>query len=224
MIDIPRVLAELFVTQGWLQPCQLRRGGPFAFRLGVSPETAKCVFFSPQINGCRIHFTGFKPPQCWIYPTGFSAGVKTCKKGYDWDIVDPQKARAAENLLEDYKAFSLEEVRHEIELLEASFAEEDQFLRNALASLPPRKFVGLSWGYSGLEVADAGGNSLQIKSTCEAVVPDCPRDFMECPHLCSPLVDTIIALYAQNLGRYYQNEESVELLQFRELRAKKEVK
>jgi Fe-S-cluster containining protein len=223
MIDIPRVLAELYVSQEWLEPGQLRRGGPFAFRLGVSPETAKCVFFDPEVNGCRVHFTGFKPPQCWIYPVGFTSGVKTCKKGYDWDIIDPEKACVAENLLEDYKEFSLEEARHEVELLEASFAEKDQFLRNALVSLPPRKFVGFSWGYSGLEVADAGGNSLQLKSTCEVFVPDCPRDFIKCPHLCTPLVDTIIGRYAQNLGRYYQNEECLELVQFREVKAKKDV-
>ncbi|HMF32923.1 MAG TPA: hypothetical protein VKK79_15985 [Candidatus Lokiarchaeia archaeon] len=218
MIDIPRVLAELYVEQGWLSPGNLRRGGPFAFRLGVSARTAKCVFFDHDLNGCRAHFTCFKPPQCWIYPTGFDAGVKTCKKGYEWDIVDPAAAREAEILLEKYKTLSLEEVEGEVPLLKASWVKIEQTLRATLGNLPPRKFVGMTWGYTGLGVADAEGISLQARSACLQTVPDCPQDFIECERMCPAVIEWVLEQYAPKLDLFFQNEECGELLQLRDLK------
>jgi len=218
MIDVPRVLVELYLSQKWLAAENLRRGGPFAFRLGVSDSTAKCVFFNPRINGCGVHFTGFKPPQCWIYPIGFTKGEKTCKKGYTWDIINAEKAREAEILLEDYKAFSIEEAREEVPRLKAGWATLRLIIAGKMKTIPPSRFLGMTWGFEGLQPLDGAGFSLQIKAICTEVLPECQKHFMECPSMCERVVDTIIERYESHLDLFFQGSESVEILQVRDLK------
>jgi Fe-S-cluster containining protein len=218
MIDVPRVLVDLYVDQGWITSAELRRGGPFAFRLGVSDQTAKCVFFDPRLNGCRVHFTGFKPPQCWIYPTGFAKGEKICKKGYTWDLIDGDKAVKAEQLLEEYKAFSLEEVQGEVARLKAGWAKSRPALSNKLKSIPPARFLGMTWVRDGLQPLDAAGYSLQIKGICESSGGTCAKDFMECGAMCELVVEAILSRYENRLDLFYQRAECMELLQMRDLK------
>ncbi len=218
MIDVPRVLVDLYLDQGWITPAELRRGGPFAFRLGVSDQTAKCVFFDPRLNGCRVHFTGFKPPQCWIYPTGFAKGEKTCKKGYAWDLIDADKAAKAEQLLEEYKAFSLNEVQSEVPLLKSGWNATRPELGKKLKSIPPARFLGMTWVRDGLQPLDAAGYSLQIKAICESSGRGCTMDFMECGAMCEHVVEAILGRYESHLDLFYQRAECIELLQIRDLK------
>lgn len=217
MIDVPRVLVELYLNQGWIMPEELRRGGPFAFRLGVSDRTAKCVFFDTKVNGCKLHFTGYKPPQCWIYPTAFTKGEKTCKKGYTWDLIDCDKATKAEYLLDKYKLFSLEEVQGEVPKLKAGWKMIRSELCNKLRKIPPAQFLGMSWVLNGLQPLDKAGFSLQVKAICESARETPPKDFMECGSMCERVVDAILDRYESHLDLFYQHSECVELLRLRDL-------
>ncbi len=217
MIDVPRVLVEFYLEQGWITPPELRRGGPFAFRLGVSDRTAKCVFFDHKVNGCRLHFTGFKPPQCWIYPTGFTKGEKTCKKGYIWDLIDADNATKAEQLLEEYKIFSLDEVKSEVPRLKASWTKNRPKIATKMGVIPPARFLGMNWGFEELQPLDKAGFSLQVKAICELNRGDCKKDFMDCGSMCERVVDAILGRYESHLDLFYQHAECVEFLQVRNL-------
>ncbi|OLS13918.1 MAG: hypothetical protein RBG13Loki_2467 [Promethearchaeota archaeon CR_4] len=218
LIDVPRALIELYMKEGWLEAGHVRRGGPFAFRLGVADNTAKCIFFDPQINGCRVHFTGFKPPQCWIYPTGFTKGEKTCKKGYSWDIINEEKARAAEILLEEYKKFGIEDAREEVARLKADWATLRLIVAKKLKMIPPSHFLGMTWGFEGLQPLDEAGFSLQIKRICKDGLPECEKDFMECAVMCERIVDAIVNRYGSYLDLFFQGSESREFLRIRDLK------
>ena len=88
-MDVPFVLADHYVRHGWAEKTEFIRGSHFSFRVKMDLETSRCPFFDQQINGCAVHFTGMKIPQCWVYPTGLDPTEDVpdcCKQACGWKI------------------------------------------------------------------------------------------------------------------------------------------
>ena len=68
-IDVPKVLAEEYIKRGYASKDDFIRSDVFSFHLRFDENTGKCFLFDKEKNGCSVHNSGIKPPQCWIYPT-----------------------------------------------------------------------------------------------------------------------------------------------------------
>ena len=71
-INVPKILANEFINLGYANKEDFIRSDVFSFKLRFDEKKGKCFLFDKNINGCSVHNSGIKPPQCWIYPTNFS--------------------------------------------------------------------------------------------------------------------------------------------------------
>ena len=94
-INVPKILANEYIDKGYASKDDFIRSDVFSFKLRFDEEKAKCFLYDKNINGCLVHASGIKPPQCWIYPTKFANPENkeiSCKKASGWKIIDFEKA------------------------------------------------------------------------------------------------------------------------------------
>ncbi|MHA1104994.1 MAG: YkgJ family cysteine cluster protein [Promethearchaeota archaeon] len=218
-IDIPKVLAEEYINKSLATEIDFIRSNIFSFHLRFDEYTGKCFFFDKQINGCKIHNSGIKPPQCWIYPAGFSNPENkdiSCKKLPGWKIINPEKALKAEKLLKKYIFLCQLEARREraniLKRVGSNNGKEplyiSEILKNSIKSIPPSSIGGFKDGWDHLEILSAEGLSFQMKKFCLRVNPDCkylPDDYFECKNTCDIVALEIIQFLQKNLLKFVKS-------------------
>ena len=219
-IDIPKVLAKEYIKRGYASVNDFIRSNIFSFQLRFNEKTGKCFLFDKEINGCLIHNSGIKPPQCWIYPTGFSnqenKGI-SCKKVSGWTIKYPKKARKAEELLQKYIFLCKIEAKKELTLIKKRLDTLDtknaqtnlRTLKEALNSIAPHSLGGFKdlWNHIGLLSAE--GISLQMKKFCVKHNSKCHflvEDFINCDEICNEIASKLIEFLQSNLYTYIKME------------------
>ncbi|TFG00549.1 MAG: hypothetical protein EU541_01995 [Promethearchaeota archaeon] len=208
-IDVPKILAEKYIEFRYINKREIIRSNIFAFKLALNPQTYKCVLFDKKINGCSVHNSGIKPPQCWIYPTKFSnpnGKEISCKRVSGWKIIDKEKTKKAEKLLEHYKFLCLLEARNELKLIQNRIlrAEQESLIKQ-IQEFKPSELGGFRDGWDVIEPLSAEGISLQLKKFCLKHNPECkylPESFMECNQICKKIANTLIGFLKENLYNY----------------------
>jgi len=223
MIDIPDCLARQYIERGVLFPENIRRGDVFAWKLNVSSETSRCCFFSPEIYGCQIYVVALelRPPQCAIYPAGYTTGAVACKAGAGpWVVQDKEKGAACEKLLHVYRDFCLAEretCKHDL------ISSADYQLRGHFADLaremPPSSIAGVKDTWHGLEPLEAEGISLTNKHACSGF---CDRPYLECRSVCKPMLDDFIDMLCEVLPAFISARDMKEEYLLRDLVAFRE--
>ena len=187
-IDVPKILAEEYIKRGYANRRDFVRSNIFTFQLRFNEKTGKCFLFDKEINGCSIHKSGIKPPQCWIYPTGFSNPNNyeiSCKKSSGWKIINIAKAKEAEMLLQKYIFLCNIEAKKELRLI-----------RERL-------------GYKDSTVLSAEGLSLQMKKFCFLYSENCKHlvdNFLDCTIICEVVADKLIEFLIENLYPYIKEK------------------
>jgi Fe-S-cluster containining protein len=201
MIDVPKILAEYYIERGYARKEDFSRGNLFSFQINVSASNSKCVFYDSNLNGCVLHKTMYKPPQCWIYPTGFSSepgeekkmagdGTIACKVSAGWLIVDNEKIQSAKNLFNEYVVFCEREYQRETTKEKLNSRLEPIF--ELLGECSPKSIAGVIDGWDTFSILKAEGISLKLKAYCEQVSDGaCNCDYMECKNVCDEIVDMI---------------------------------
>ena len=219
-IDVPKVLAEEYINKSLATETDFIRSNIFSFHLRVDEKTGKCFFFDNQINGCKIHNSGIKPPQCWIYPAGFSNLENkdiSCKKLPGWKITNPEKTLEAEKLLKKYIFLCQLEARKEfVNILKRIGIKEEkeslillENLKNNIKSAPPSSIGGFKDGWDHLEILSAEGLSFQMKKICLLVNAKCkmlPNDYFECKNTCEIVALEIIQFLQKNLLKFVKSQ------------------
>jgi hypothetical protein len=100
-IDVPQALVKYYCKYGWASSSDFFRGGIFAFQIQVSSITHRCIFFDLQLNGCRLHQTHLKPPQCALYPLKHTETSAICRMNYSVTI-DSSKEEELHSLFKQY--------------------------------------------------------------------------------------------------------------------------
>lgn len=219
-IGVPKALAEELINNKYANEDDFIRSNTFSFKLRFNDETAKCFLFDEKINGCSVHFSGIKPPQCWIYPTDFSHHSKetiSCKKVGGWKIIKPEKTRNAEKLFQKYLDKCKEEAHIELlEIDERMGLNKNEVsntylhdLKIQLMNIAPSHLAGLMDSWSFIQILPAEGYSLQLRKICLKHCPSCnymKENFLDCKNICSVIADILIQMVQENLPKYINKE------------------
>jgi len=213
-IDIPKVLAEEYIKRNYANREDFIRSDVFSFELRFNEKTGKCFLFDVELNGCKVHNSGIKPPQCWIYPffnfPNPNRVLISCKKLSGWEIIDHEKTLKAEKLLERYNFLCKLEAKAEIKGVKnrlgcKSKQEENkkvERLKQLLMEIAPSKLGGVIDKWDNFDILLAEGFSLQMKKFCLKYNSSCPllpNDFLECKSICKDIANRFILFLHQNL-------------------------
>jgi len=220
-IDVPKVLAKEYIKRGYANENDFIRSNVFSFQLRFNEKTGKCFLFDKEINGCSIHNSGIKPPQCWIYPTGFSNPENkniSCKKVSGWDIKYPKKARKAKELLQNYIFLCQIEAKKESILIKKRLGALDnkraqnnlRALKKALINIAPHSLGGFKDMWNHIGVLSAEGISLQMKKFCLFHNQTClyclEDNFLGCNNICEVVAGKVIEYLVENLYPYVKEK------------------
>ena len=220
-IDVPKKLAKEYVKRGCARKEDFIRSDVFAFHLRIDVKnTIKCFLFDKSINGCRVHDTGIKPPQCWIYPTDFSNPENkeiSCKKAAGWKIIDQKKAKEAEKLLQKYVFLCQLEAKKELKNVNKRIGKQSSKnlknkinnLKKELKKIAPSQLGGFKDGWDFFTILSAEGLSLQMKKFCFKSNKECkffPDDFLGCKSICDIVANRLIKLLQENILNYIKEK------------------
>ncbi len=221
-IDVPKILAEEYIKRGYASKRDFVRSNIFTFQLRFNEKTGKCFLFDKEINGCLIHKSGIKPPQCWIYPTGFSnlnSNEISCKKSSGWSIINITKAKEAEKLLQKYIFLCHIEAKKEFRLIRERLGYKDsrnsklkfKLLKEELMSIAPSHLGGFKDFWDRISLLPAEGLSLQMKKFCFIHNNNCnilSDNFLSCNKICEVVAIKLIEFLRLNLYPYIKNNGS----------------
>ena len=215
-IDVPKILAKEYIRRGYAKKEDFIRSDIFSFQLRFNEHTGKCFLFDKVINGCKVHNSGIKPPQCWIYPTNFSnlEGKEiSCKKSSGWKIIKPENTKKAEILLKKYNFLcqieaikELKKIKKRIGKKVSKNSEKNiKILKTKLKKCAPSQLGGFQDSWEFFDILMAEGMSLQMKKFCIQNHSKCkylPDEFLECKKICDIIASRIIEFCQNNITNY----------------------
>ncbi|MHA1776443.1 MAG: hypothetical protein DRO88_10880 [Promethearchaeia archaeon] len=189
-LDVPKALCEYCVSHGLAKPSNFKRSTIFSFQVKMDLKTLKCPFFSHEINGCAVHFSGAKIPQCWVYPTGLDVEhiEHACKRAEGWDIVELEKAAQAQQVLNRYILLCKQEAEEEQSLKEV-LNRLQKISYEKLIEYAPAHISGLEDAWNSFDWIVSETWNLGLKSLCESI--SCNFSYFECHHVCPSLKNAI---------------------------------
>jgi len=208
-INVPKVLAEEYIKRGYADRRDFIRSDVFSFKLRFDEKKGKCFLYDKEINGCLVHDSGIKPPQCWIYPTNFSNPEHkdlSCKRANEWKILDPKKAKEAEKLLKYYIFLCQLEAKKEIKAFQDRLKNisTEKDLIDLLKHTLPSQLAGFKYTWDNLTTLSAQGLSLQMKKFCRKLNHECDTNYLECKTICDKVLKGLLDFLQQNLIHYVQ--------------------
>ncbi|MBN2152817.1 MAG: hypothetical protein JW839_15305 [Candidatus Lokiarchaeota archaeon] len=219
MIDIPQLLARRYIERAMLGPGDVRRGDVFAWKLNVRQETNRCAFYSPSLHGCRIYVDDLdaRPPQCAVYPAGYTAGAAACKAGAGpWLVKDGATGAACESLMGVFKRYCLAErdrLKHDL-VRSIAGALEGRFML-LLGGVSPSSVSGVKETWDGFEPLPAEGRSFSFKQFCD---PGCGTAFLECEEACAPACNRLLGFLKRAMPAFIARRDMKEEYTFMELK------
>ncbi len=222
-IDVPKLLAKRYIKMGFALKNDFIRGDVFSFHLRFDEKMGKCFLFDKKINGCSVHDSGIKPPQCWIYPTNFSipknVNEVNCKRAKGWKIIYPEKTKKAEELLKKYVFFCQIEAKKELKNINKRIGrnssnksmEKVRDLRKRIQDTAPYQLGGFIDAWNELKILSAEGISLQMKKFCQEFNAKCSYilndNFLECSSICEKIADELIKVIQENLYHFIKTND-----------------
>jgi len=202
-LDVPKVLVDHYVQNLWALTSDFERGSHFSFRVKMDLETFRCPFFDSKINGCAVHFTGMKIPQCWVYPTGLDPTddePDCCKQACGWKIIDPEKAQQANEILEQFVSASLLEAKKANSPVQIHHRLMEGDISNEIVQHSPWEIAGVKDGWDFFTVLLGEGYNLGLRSFCNQI--DCSKEYFECRQVCPPLRDLALNFLTARLPTF----------------------
>jgi len=210
MIDVPKILAKEYINRGYARPSDFIRSDVFSFKLRFDDKKAKCFLYDKNINGCLVHNSGIKPPQCWIYPTNFSSQKNitvNCKRAKGWKITDPAKSKEAGVLLKYYIFLCQLEAKKERKNIRKRISNSliENHLKKLLQNSAPSQISGFKDTWDHIATLSAEGFSLQVKKFC-SLEKNC--SFLECKSICDEVSNEIINYLRNTLPEFVKEKGS----------------
>ncbi len=219
-IDMPKILAEEYIRRGYANTPDFIRSDILSFQLRFNFDTGKCFLFDKKLNGCSVHNSGIKPPQCWIYPTTFSNPenkIISCKKAGGWKITDPKNTILAKALLEKYVFLCQIEAKKELRKIKSRLGnkystdalKKVESLTKKIKKLAPIQLGGFIDTWDDFEILSSDGISLQLKKFCSRYNNNCkfiPDNFLDCINICDKISYELVELLHNELYKYIKRK------------------
>lgn len=202
-MNLPKALAQELIKENYAQSEDFIRGSTFSFQTQVDLNKLRCVFFDEQINGCRLHTTKLKPPQCWMYPTGLdpNTAVTNCKKAEGWAIIDQEKAKKLQDLLNTYVTLSKTESIQENNPVNIR-KRLNKMHSDLLPKLPPYKIAGIIDGWDKFSLWKSPSYSFAMQKMC--LKQECTKKYLQCDQVCSAVLQAVYDFFNEFLPQYIQ--------------------
>ena len=210
-INIPKILAQEYIKEGYATKDDFIRSDVFSFKLRFDNMKGKCFLYNKKVNGCLVHNSGIKPPQCWIYPTKFSNPDNkeiSCKRAKGWKIINSEKTEEAEKILKYYTFLCQHEAKKEGKAIKNRFNNNSSKnnLVNLLKQTPPSQLAGFKDTWDFIAPLPAEGVSLQLKKFCNKFNKKCVKEYLECRLICDKVVQGLLDFIQQNLFQYVKDQ------------------
>ena len=162
------------------------------FRSQVNLHNLRCIFYDKQINGCSLHQSGMKPPQCWVYPTGLDPdSVKTmCKKADGWRIINPHVIQVCKKILEQY-IISCKDEAARLNTSDILVSKIPDCLLALEKELKPSEMAGILLENENFTVLKGEGFNMGLKSICDS--HNCGQNYFECTKICSSINKMLVS-------------------------------
>ncbi len=202
-IDIPKVLAEKLIEMGLASRDNFERGEIYSFNIKLNEDSTRCVFYDENLNGCSLHQSGFKPPQCWIYPTGFFPNKTDCIHYKNWRIVDTKATSEASEILGQFDSFSKEEFQ--IEFSKKNVDSRLSKLKETIISseFKPKQITGFVDGWDSFSLYSEDNFNISISTICRE--QHCQKEFGTCGEICLALKEKLISLAQTMIPKIIEN-------------------
>lgn len=181
--DIPRTLAYRYIEEKWASFQDFELSNTLEIRLKINPETKRCVFFDPHINGCKIHHTNFQPPQCSLYPYREKGQIHKCRKDYAFRY-DSAQISCIIALFEKYYQLCIAEFNLAISKSSIQNQIHTQLLTE-LMSCKPSRLEYIKETVAGFELKKSSKLCYNCIEYCNDI--SCGKDYEDCSQICLPL-------------------------------------
>ncbi len=218
-IDVPKALAQFYIDKGWAKEEDFARGDIFSFHINVDLRRLKCVFFDHDLNGCSLHLTGMKPPQCWVYPTGLDLDdIKSkCKKAEGWNVIKSEHIEAAKEVLDTYVSLCRQEFNKENSKSNIEKRIRETIIREIM-DIPPRNISAIEDRWNEFKIIKDQGYNMGIKSFCNENQENCSCDFFECDSVCENVAKSIFKFLTKSLPSFILSRGAKESYSLSELK------
>ncbi|UYP48679.1 hypothetical protein NEF87_004964 [Candidatus Lokiarchaeum ossiferum] len=203
-IPVPKALASYYIQQGWAKKTNFKRGTEFSFVMAADLSSLRCVFFDKSLNGCSLHMSGYKAPQCWVYPTGLDIDTlnHSCKKASGWNTENTENLSKAKEILTNYVKICKEEAHYENSAKQILHRLHSKYLKE-LPNLTPYQVTGLQDSWDRFNILIGDGYSMGMKHFCDKV--KCSESYFQCEKICIPAYNQFLAFYELYLSIYIEN-------------------
>jgi len=219
-IDVPKSLAEEFIRTNMAKKDDFQRGDIFTFEINVDLKKLRCVFYDRKINGCSLHFTGIKPPQCWVYPTGLDpeSAKDVCKKAGGWKIINPGAVKKAKIILDQYVELAKQEGIHENSPEKIHERFQNPAFDLSFTNIKPSAIAGIQDTWETFLVLIGEGFNLGMRSICSA--QNCDKNYFECELICGPAKESFKKICMDKIPHFIAKEgfrKEYVLVEFRQV-------
>ncbi len=186
--DLPKTLVNHYIGENWATIDQFELSNTLEFRIKLNPGTKRCVFYDPKLNGCLIHTTDMKPPQCTLYPFNEQETKHICRNNYEF-IFDTAEMNSLMRIFDEYYDLAKNEFRENNTEAKIRTKLEAQILP-ILKTHKPSEIEGIREDASGFHIHSSLKLSYEGVEYCNAI--SCEYYYEDCPKVCNSFLDRVI--------------------------------
>ncbi|UYP45659.1 hypothetical protein NEF87_001944 [Candidatus Lokiarchaeum ossiferum] len=194
--------AKALIEANLAQKSDFIRSDTLAFRIRLSPETKRCIFFDPNLNGCKIFHSNLRPAQCCVFPIQFDKTKHQCRMQKEFFIETADKMELKETTdryidLAREEALFLESEDKISQKFNISFISE-------LRDIPPKHLFGVKEIFDEFHPLVKSKISFSLMDFCN--IHGCDTIYEQCSGVCDQVINLLISDFVPALRQFIKNK------------------
>ena len=186
--DLPKTLVDHYIQKKWMTINQCELSNTMEYRLKLNSETRRCTFYDLHLNGCLIHATEMKPPQCTLYPFKERESKHICRNQQEF-FFDKTQMPSLMQAFDTY--FNLAEQEFKENASPTNIRKKlQQEILPTLKTHKPTEIEGMQENTAGFHVHFSTNRSYEGLDYCDSI--PCDNYYEDCPRVCNTFVDQVI--------------------------------
>ena len=194
--------AKALIDADFAQKSDFIRSDTLAYRIRLTPETKRCVFFDPDLNGCRIFSSNLRPAQCCVFPIQFNKSEHYCRMEKAFFIETENKLELQE-VTNKYIDLAREEALF-LESKEIILQKLNVRFRSELRKLAPKHVFGAKEIFDEIVPLTKSQISFSVMDYCN--IHGCDTIYDQCLGVCEPVISLLIKDLIPALREFIKNK------------------